>query len=111
MITLGKEVEDAISGFKGIAVARTVWLNGCVRIAIQPKIDGDGKYVEEVWIDEGQLVELEEEVAPEDEVREIEKEPSGGPVLTPKRHNDFRGRQVSRPFVAQRSLEEKQRGT
>lgn len=92
MITLGKEVKDTISGFKGVAVARTVWLNDCVRIGVQPKVDKDGKYIEEVWIDEGQLVELE---PAKKKVPKTQEYP-GGPASIPKRHSD-----------PQRRLEEK----
>jgi hypothetical protein len=37
MITLGDKVKDKVTGFTGIAVARTEWLNGCVRISVQPE--------------------------------------------------------------------------
>jgi hypothetical protein len=36
-IKLGDEVKDMISGYRGIAVAVTTWLNGCVRVTIQPE--------------------------------------------------------------------------
>lgn len=52
MITLGKKVRDKISDFKGIAVARTVWLSGCIRIAIQPKVKRTGEWIQEEWFDE-----------------------------------------------------------
>ncbi len=32
-IKLGSEVEDLVTGFKGIAAAETEWLNGCFRIS------------------------------------------------------------------------------
>jgi hypothetical protein len=44
-IKLGDKVRDKITGFKGSAVARTEWLNGCVRITIQPQAIKDGKPV------------------------------------------------------------------
>ena len=34
---LGLEVRDVVTGFSGIAVAHTEWLNGCVRIMVQPR--------------------------------------------------------------------------
>lgn len=34
---LGEELQDTISGFKGIAVERTTYLNGCVHYTLQPK--------------------------------------------------------------------------
>jgi hypothetical protein len=44
-IVLGDEVKDTVTGFSGVAVARTKWMFGCDRITIQPKAkkDKDGK--------------------------------------------------------------------
>jgi hypothetical protein len=42
-IKLGDQVRDKVTGFAGVAVARTQWLHGCDRIAIQPPVDKDGK--------------------------------------------------------------------
>lgn len=55
-IQLGLEVEDLVSGLKGIAECRCQWLNGCVRIGVQPPIDKDGKLPSASYIDEIQLV-------------------------------------------------------
>ena len=38
-IELGDTVEDVISGFKGVAIARTTWITGCNRIIVQPLFD------------------------------------------------------------------------
>lgn len=54
MIELGSEVKDTISGVKGIAVARTCWLHGCVRLTIQQKVGKDGKVPEPHTTDEPQ---------------------------------------------------------
>ena len=54
-INLGDYIKDPISGLKGIAVARTIWLWGCIRISIQPKNVKDGKPADEVWFDENRL--------------------------------------------------------
>jgi hypothetical protein len=56
MIKLGTRVRDTITGFEGIAVARTVWLYGCSRIAVQSSELHDGKPIEAQWIDEEQLI-------------------------------------------------------
>lgn len=40
-IKLGQKVRDVITGFEGIAVTRMEWLNGCVRIAVQPPMRRD----------------------------------------------------------------------
>jgi hypothetical protein len=58
MVQLGDKVKDKISGFTGIAVARTDWLYGCIRITIQPEVSKEGKYVENQTFDEPQLVVL-----------------------------------------------------
>ncbi len=33
-IKLGQEVRDNITGFQGVATARTLWLHGCERILV-----------------------------------------------------------------------------
>ena len=43
MINLGDKVKDIVSGYTGIAVCRTSYLEGCDRIAIQAKVGKDGK--------------------------------------------------------------------
>ncbi len=73
MIQLGSLVKDKISGFQGVAVCRSVFLNGCVRISIQPPMDKDGKFVDERWFDE-QQIEVLEAAAP------VESRSTGGPV-------------------------------
>ena len=35
MVKLGDRVKDTVSGFSGIAVAKTTYLQGCDRIAVQ----------------------------------------------------------------------------
>jgi valyl-tRNA synthetase len=54
-INLGDKVKDKVSGLVGIATARTEWLHGCVRIAVQPQEVKDGKPVDAHYIDEPQL--------------------------------------------------------
>lgn len=54
-VNLGDKVRDRVTGLEGIAVARTQWLNGCIRIAIQPdKLDKDGKVQDSTYVDEPQ---------------------------------------------------------
>lgn len=55
LVKVGDIVRDTISGFEGVAVAATEWLNGCVRILIQPKKLHDGKPVESQTFDVEQL--------------------------------------------------------
>lgn len=78
MVTLGKEVKDKVTGFKGIAVARCEYLNGCVRIEVQPLELKDGIPQECIWIDETQLESKEKESKDKD---------SGGPGDVPIMNN------------------------
>lgn len=55
MIKLGQTAHDKISGFEGIVTARTEWLNGCVRIHIEPTKLKDGQLQKAYWFDEPQL--------------------------------------------------------
>ena len=55
-INLGDEVKDTISGFTGVAVARTEWITGCPRIVVQPKVKKDGVLPENATFDETTLV-------------------------------------------------------
>jgi len=57
-VYLGDEVRDEVTGFHGVAIARTEWLHGCVRITVQPKVDKNGKFIEPVTFDEPQLIVL-----------------------------------------------------
>ncbi|RJQ58023.1 MAG: hypothetical protein C4530_11460 [Desulfobacteraceae bacterium] len=42
-IQLGDEVKDRVTGYKGIAVAHTRYLQGCDRFSVQASVDKDGK--------------------------------------------------------------------
>lgn len=54
-INLGDEVKDGVSRFRGIAVGRYEYLNGCTRIGVQPRVGKDGKHPESCTFDEPQL--------------------------------------------------------
>lgn len=56
MMKLGDIVRDTISGFKGVLVARTEWLNGCVRLTIQPNYMHEGKLLDNQTFDIEQCV-------------------------------------------------------
>lgn len=64
-VQLGDEVEDKVSGFKGVAVSAHLYLNGCTRITVQPKIDNDGKLPAHETFDEPQLKVVNPAVAEE----------------------------------------------
>ena len=55
MIQLGQKVKDVITGAVGVAIARTEWLYGCIRITFQPARREDGKVPDTICVDEGQL--------------------------------------------------------
>lgn len=46
MVNLGDEVQDTVTGFKGIIVAKTDFIHGCTRVSVQPKVGKDGKIPE-----------------------------------------------------------------
>ena len=54
-IPLGYEVRDKITGFKGLAVAKLVFLNGCVQYSLKPKLDKDSKMVDASVFDSQQV--------------------------------------------------------
>lgn len=55
-INLGDKVKDSISGFSGIVTGRFLYLNGCVRINVDPDhLDKDGKSLDGHVFDENQL--------------------------------------------------------
>lgn len=85
MINLGDKVKDKVTGFAGIAIARTEWLNGCIRVTVQPDKLTDGKVAASETIDEPQLV-----VVKIGQVK-VKVSDTGGPIPAP-----VRGHQVTR---------------
>lgn len=80
-IKLGDTASDTITGFEGVVVARTEWLNGCIRITIQPRELKDGKPIESHTFDVQQVALVQAKP------RAIEKR-SGGPQPEPTRAKD-----------------------
>lgn len=79
MITLGDEVKDKVTGFEGIAIARTEFLNGCARVGVQSQKLKDGVPTEMQTFDEPQLILVQAakiQLGPRD---------TGGPGFTLKR--------------------------
>ena len=52
---LGSRVKDIITGFEGIVVARSQWLNNCSTYGVQPEELKNGIPQEKQWFDEPQL--------------------------------------------------------
>ena len=63
-VELGQKVRDRITGFEGVAVAKTEWLNGCWRISIQSKELKDGAPIDPQVFDIEQLELVEDTPAP-----------------------------------------------
>jgi hypothetical protein len=77
-LKLGDIAKDTITGFSGVVVARCDWLNGCVRMTIQPKGLKDSKPIEAQTFDVEQLVLVKAKQHPEGTR-------SGGPMPNPVR--------------------------
>ena len=54
-INPGDRAKDIISGYEGIAICRTEWIYGCVRVSLQAEETQEGKPVEAFTFDEAQL--------------------------------------------------------
>lgn len=54
-IKLGDTVRCKYTGFVGIAIAKTEFINGCVQIDVTPKANKDNKVEETQGIDVGSL--------------------------------------------------------
>ena len=54
-VKLGDVLRDTITGFTGVAVAKTEWLNGCWRVSLQPKELREGKPIDHIGFDVEQL--------------------------------------------------------
>lgn len=80
-LKLGDFARDVITGLQGIVVCEARWLNGCVRLTLQPKEIKDGKPVDMSTFDVEQLELVAAEALPVGE-------PSGGPADQPARLPD-----------------------
>ncbi len=80
MIYLGEKVKDKITGFRGVAIAQCVYLNGCVCYEVQPPCGKDGKMPQAIWIDEQQLEAVGRKPA---EKKAIRRRRPGGPQDRP----------------------------
>ena len=59
---VGSKVKDIITGFNGIIIYRTQWLNNCNTYGVQPTELKDGKPLDREHFDEPQLELVEEKV-------------------------------------------------
>lgn len=84
MIKLGNRVRDLVTGFEGIATARTEYLYGCVHITITPRVGADGKQPDSGWFDEQRGEVIEDTPAP---MAKAYSATSGGPQEPPRPAN------------------------
>lgn len=83
-IELGDEVKDKITGFSGIAVARTQWITGCDRITIRPRtLKKEGGIHDIETFDEQQLTIVKKRALILSDVETPKKEKRGGPGPNP----------------------------
>jgi hypothetical protein len=64
-VNLGDEVKDSVSDFTGTVVALHLYLNGCTRVSVQPKVNKDGTLPDAQSFDEPQLVVTKSRRVPE----------------------------------------------
>ena len=77
-LALREEVMDTITGYSGVVIGVTFWLNGCVRVGVQTKEMKDGKPIDPEWFDDQQLESIAKPEKPAEKKR-------GGPMPDPKR--------------------------
>lgn len=83
-VDLGVQVEDNITGFKGIVTGRVEYVTGCLQYLLTPKVDDEGKRQASEWFDEDRLLKPEPDPEPESIERIQENWPPitrGGDVL------------------------------
>jgi len=54
-IELGDKVKCNVTGFVGVAIAKTEFLNGCIQYTVVPKVDKKNTIQDEVMIDQQSL--------------------------------------------------------
>lgn len=79
LYAFGQEVVDTITGYKGTIVARAVYLNGCARVALQPKHDPKKeKITTGTWFSEEQVKPIGKKLP----LTKEKEAKTGGPALT-----------------------------
>ena len=74
----GEEVRDVVSGFTGIVDCVSIWLNGCRRYSVQPKMKkGDTVRPDSIWIDEESLEKISDGVK-----KTVKLTKTGGPSFS-----------------------------
>lgn len=81
-INLGDTVKCKYTGFKGVAVARIEFINGCIQYCVAPKWDGKSHNIEDMGIDEKSLEVVKRKPKPK-------QKPTGGASTLMKRHRGY----------------------
>lgn len=80
---LGDLARDRVSGYEGIIIARTEWLNRCIRVGLQARgSQASGKPLDDCWCDIEQVEILQKGAYA------LKKSQTGGPMPTPQRLAD-----------------------
>ena len=82
-LALGDKAKDDITGYQGVIVAITEWLNGCRRTTIQTSEMVEGKPVESQTFDAEQVSRVGRNPP-----AKREQSRTGGPSITPMRSPD-----------------------
>lgn len=80
-VELGDVAKDRITGFKGVVISITKWMNGCVRLQLQPQELREGKPIETQSFDVEQIVLVKS-------AKPALASPTGGPKPQPTRNAD-----------------------
>ncbi len=81
-VTLGKKYKDNITGYTGVATARSEYLYGCVRVLLEAtKLKKDGDFITDYWVDEARLVAVKGRTFK----RDVKQPPAGPGKVAPGR--------------------------
>ncbi len=84
-VELGDKVKCKHSGFVGIAVSRTEFINGCIQYEVIPKVKKNNELVEGAAIDSQSL----QVVTKAKKKVEVEEETNGGPMRSPFKQRGY----------------------
>jgi len=87
-LEIGAIVRDKITGFVGMATAKTSYITGCDRYYLTPSVDKDGKCPDGKYFDEGTLEVIENGLYPEDVQTKIEYESAALQRFCESAHED-----------------------
>lgn len=90
-IALGSEVQDIVSGFKGLAIRKVEFMNGCVYYIVQAKKDKENTSKEDFiefrrlkLVGQGVISEIEKRIAESEKINpSFAGRPAGGPATRP----------------------------